>query len=59
MMFALHGKPSDVDAFQFFLAEKLCKTICELQDMPASEYVQWAAYYKAKTAVEGVRGGGR
>lgn len=58
MMFALHGRPSDVDVFQFFLAEKLGKTVGELQEMPASEYVQWAAYYKAKNAVEGVRSGG-
>lgn len=56
-MLSLHGKSAEVDGFQFFLAEKLGKTVGELQDMEYAEYTQWAAYYEAKHAIEGVRGG--
>lgn len=59
MMFALHGRPSEVDVFAFHLAEKLGKTVEEIDRMSAVEYLRWQAYYTAKNAIEGVRSGGR
>lgn len=55
MMFSLHGRPADVDAFQFHLAEKLGRTVGELADLPYDEYVGWQAYFTAKAAIEGTR----
>ncbi len=57
MMLSLHGKTAELDGFMFHLAEKLGKTVRELQDMEYSEYAQWAAYFEAKQAMEGVRRG--
>ncbi len=57
MMLSLHGRPSTVDGFAFHLAEKLGKTVTELQDMDHAEYAAWNAYFVAKQAIEGVRGG--
>lgn len=54
-MFSLHGKPSETDAFLFFLATELGKTVAELDGMSYGEYVQWQAYFEAKQAVESVR----
>lgn len=56
-MLSLHGKPAELDGFLFYLATQLGKTVGELQDMEYSEYAQWAAYFEAKQAMEGVRGG--
>ena len=52
MFFASVGQPSDVDLFAFFLADRLGKTLGELDDMPHSEYVAWSAYHKVKQQQE-------
>lgn len=58
MMLALHGRDSDIDAFLFTLAEKLGKTVREVEEgMDHMEYVQWQAFYIAKAAIGSVRGG--
>ncbi len=55
-MFALHGRPSDVDAFRFVLAEKLHKSVAELEAcMDTYEYAQWQAFTVARSAIESVR----
>lgn len=57
-MLALHGRDSDIDAFLFTLAEKLGKTVREVEEgMDHMEYVQWQAFYIAKAAIGSVRGG--
>lgn len=48
MFFANVGQPSDVDVFAFYLAEKLGRTLSDLDDMPASEYASWQSYYKVQ-----------
>ncbi len=50
MMLSLHGKPSDVDAFRFHLAEKLGCMVADLDRMTAAEYIGWQAYYEAKAS---------
>jgi len=54
-MLGLHGLPSGVDVFPYQLAERLGKTIGEIEAMPNQELVNWMAYYTAKTAIESVR----
>jgi len=56
MMLSLNGRPSHLDGFLFFLGEKLGKTVTEIEEMPASEYVAWQAFYKVKAALD--QGGG-
>lgn len=56
-MLALHDRPASVDPFRFALAERLGKTVAELDDMPHSEYVQWAAYTKTVNTIREVRSG--
>lgn len=51
-MLALHNRPSDIDVFEFFLATQLGMTVDQLRDMGHDEYVRWAAYFKAKHAIE-------
>jgi hypothetical protein len=46
------GQASDVDMFAFHLAERLGKTLGELEHMPRSEYAAWSSYYKVKTQQE-------
>lgn len=46
-----------MDSFRYFLATELGKLPGELEDMPVSDYVAFAAYYEAKNAMEGVRSG--
>jgi hypothetical protein len=38
----------DADEFAFFLAQKLGRTVEELDEMPNDEYVQWIVYYGRK-----------
>lgn len=52
MFFASVGEASDVDLFAYFLAEKLGKTLGELDDMPHSEYLGWSSYHKVKQQQE-------
>lgn len=56
MFLALHGQPSDVDAFEFELASHLHKTVGELSLMSYTEYTAWASYLKVKAAIAGTRG---
>lgn len=58
MMLAMHGRESTTDAFLFFLAEKLGKTVAELGEMSHAEYVDWVAYWEAKRSFESVGRGG-
>lgn len=46
MFLASVGGESDVDMFAFFLADRLGKTLGELDEMPASEYLSWSSYHK-------------
>jgi hypothetical protein len=46
------GQRSDVDMFAFYLADRLGKTLAELDDMPCSEYTAWSSYHKVKTQQE-------
>lgn len=57
MMLALHDRESDVDAFQFVLAEKLHMSLEEVARMPMLHYVQWQGYFASKAAIASVRGG--
>lgn len=40
-----HG---DADEFEFFIAEKLGRTVDELGVMPNDEYVKWFVYFGRK-----------
>lgn len=55
MMLGLHGRPSDVEAFTYFLAHQLHKTVGEIEVMPRAEYVHWEAYFTVKHAVENMK----
>lgn len=48
MVQAMHGNGEAVDVFEYYLAERLGRTLTELGDMPNPEYLGWAAYFKAK-----------
>jgi hypothetical protein len=52
MFFASVGEESDVDLFAFFLADRLGKTLGELDDMPAAEYLAWSSFHKVKQQQE-------
>lgn len=52
MFFASVGEESDVDLFAYFLADRLGKTLGELDDMPHSEYVGWSSFHKVKQQQE-------
>jgi hypothetical protein len=52
MFLATVGQDSDTDMFAFFLADRLGKTLAELDDMPASEYIAWSSYHKVKAQQE-------
>jgi hypothetical protein len=56
MFLSMHGQPSDVDSFEFFLAEKLGKTLTEVREMPNTEYVGWCAYFEVRAEMERARG---
>lgn len=47
-MLAFNDRPSDVDLFEFFLAEKLGLALQAIRGMPHVEYLQWASYYRVK-----------
>jgi len=38
----------EADEFEFFLAEKLHRTVAELDEMDHAEYVRWVVYYGRK-----------
>lgn len=56
MMLAMNGRESDIDAFRFVLAEKLGRTVAEIDDMGHDEYVGWQAYFKVKNALSSMGG---
>ena len=37
-----------MDVFAYFLADRLGRTVQELEDMPASEYIGWASFHKVR-----------
>lgn len=52
MFFASVGEESEIDFFEFYLAEKLGKTLRELDEMDYAEYAAWSSYYKVKAQQE-------
>lgn len=54
MFFASVGKEGgeDVDAFAYFLADQLGKTLGELDDMPHAEYTGWKSFHKVRRQQE-------
>lgn len=54
MFFASVGKPGgeDVDTFAYFLADRLGKTLTELDDMPHAEYLGWRSFHLVKNQQE-------
>lgn len=55
MIFSLHGRESDSDAFLFYLGTQLGKTVAELDSLTYVEYVNWIAYFEAKNQRESMR----
>lgn len=51
-MLAMNNRDGGVDVFQFQLAEKLGKTVGELEGMSHAEYVQWGSYFHVKSTLE-------
>lgn len=51
----LNGRQSDVDVFRFILAEKLGRTVAEIDEMSHAEYVGWIAFHEARNASENMR----
>lgn len=41
----------DGEAFDFYLAERLHKTVAEIRAMPADEYGGWADWFEVKNAL--------
>lgn len=48
MFMASVGKESEVDVFQFFLADRLGLTLRQVEAMPSAEYVGWVSYHKVR-----------
>ncbi len=38
----------DVDVFAYFLADRLGRTVGELDDMPAAEYAGWVSFHRVR-----------
>lgn len=55
MMLSLVGEPSDIDSFDFYLAEKLGCFVADLDRMSNAEYTAWAAYYEATSAMKNMK----
>jgi hypothetical protein len=52
MFMASVGEESAVQIFTFFLADRLGKTMSELDDMPCAEFAAWQSYHKVKQQQE-------
>ena len=52
MFFASVGEETDVDLFAFYLADRLKKTLHEIEQMPHAEYVAWSSFHKVKQQQE-------
>lgn len=50
MFFASVNKPGgeNVEMFSYFLADRLGKTLAELDAMPHAEYVGWVSFHRVK-----------
>ena len=53
MFFASVGKDNpdggeEVDVFAYFLADRLGKTLAEIEDMPHREYLGWRSFHQVK-----------
>lgn len=48
-------RSDQLDGFMYFLAHELHKTVMEVEQMPAVEYMRWNAYFTAKRAVENLK----
>lgn len=48
MVFALNGKESDIEVFDYILAEKLHCHVADLERMSFVEYSRWHAYCTAR-----------
>lgn len=50
MFYASIGDASEEgpEVFRYFLADRLGKTLAELDDMPHAEYVGWVSFHKVK-----------
>ena len=53
MFFASVGKENpdggqEVSAFDYYLADRLGRTVAELADMPHTEYLGWQSYHKVR-----------
>lgn len=48
-------KSDQIDGFTYYLAHELHKTVTEVEQMPAVEYLRWNAYFTAKRAVENLK----
>lgn len=64
MMIGLTGTDTkeqlEFDAFMYFLATQLGKTVEQLDGLSHREYIGWSSYFKAKHAIENPKkiGGG-
>lgn len=52
MFLASVGQESGTDLFAMFLADRLGRTLGELDDMPHAEYLAWSSYHKVKQQQE-------
>jgi hypothetical protein len=53
MFFASVAKPNpdggeEPDVFAYFLADRLGRTLAELEEMPHAEYLGWQSYHKVR-----------
>lgn len=55
MMLALHGRPSDTDAFLYVLAQDLGMSVAAVMDLDNIELLNWRAFYTARHANQNQR----
>lgn len=48
MVYGLNGRESDIEVFDYILAEKLHCHVADLDRMSYREYSRWHAYYVAR-----------
>lgn len=47
-------EPSGIDPFDFYLAEKLCKSLKEVHELSSEEIEAWKDYYHYKQEMESI-----
>lgn len=52
MFLASVGQESEVDAFAFFLADRLGKTLADIDQMTCAEYAGWISFHKVRQQQE-------